>query len=317
MADPASYFCDDAAEARDRFLELCTRTGLSVASRPSQSTGLSCDFTRLGAPSADHLIVMASGAAGGAGFVNAGLCSALLGERLQRHLGRNVAILLVHAVNPDGAAWPGVGLSTMPAENTARPKDRTLWSDALLNAADARFHAHMRTRGILDSQDGPETGGPQPAWSLDDAAAVARAQMQQTRFILLLDFRTGLGGWADPNFVNTASPGDSAHARARRWYPDAGNGPLHDPASPQAAGLAAHVPEAAQAVLTVEFGTYRQAAALGTLTSSDAAFDPYPKSRDWRMRVWRHAEAAILQGIGACEEMAAAQPAARRQDSAS
>ncbi len=317
MADPANYFCDDVSEARDRFLDLCTRTGLSVTSIRSKTTSFFCDYARLGAPSADHIIVMASGAAGSAGFVNAGLCSALLGERLQRHLGRNVAILLIHAINPDGAAWTAAASKAAQAETVPAPPGGLPWSDDLLNAADARFRAHMKDKQRLETRGDAGAERAAPAWTPDDAATIAETQIGNARFAFFLDFRTGLGGWADPSFLNTATPRDTAYTRVRRWYPGAGDGPLYAPRSPQAAGLAAHLTEAEQAVLTVEFGTFRQAATFGTLTSSDAAFDPYPKSRDWRTRVWRHAEAAILQGIGACEEMAVAHPGSRRQKPAS
>jgi len=317
MAEPATYFCDDAAEARDRFLDLCTRTGLTVGSIPSRSTGFSCDFTRLGAPSATHLLVLASGAGGVAGFVHAGLCSALLGEQLQRHLGRNVAIVLVHAVNPKGPAWPAPGANRADLPNADDADDGAVWSDALLNAADARFRAHIRARDQSEAKEEAEAANSQTAWTADNAAVIARDQLQDARFALLLDFRTGLGGWADPTILNTAPPSDAAHARARRWYPSAVSGPLHTPGAPQGAGLAAFLSETQHVAATVEFGTFRQAAALGRLTSSGAGFDPYPKSRDWRTRVWNHSERIILQAISACEEMIAAERPARKSSAPS
>ena len=308
MPEAASYFCDDVLEARDRFLDLCVRTGIPsrcFKAETKYGQTLSCDVARLGASSAPSLIVLATGAPGRGGFVNAGICTTLLGEHFQRNLSRNVSILMVHAINPDGPAWASTSKPSNPTRSNANGglEQPSSWSDDLLRAADERFKAHIGN--AAPSQDAPtqKNSVPSPAWSSEQAAKIIRGETEGAQFVLFLDFRTGLGTWAVSTFITPPVGHDPITTWIQRHFTSVETGLLQNPKAPAAAGLSTHLENVASFTMTIEFGTLHRTPAFGSMTSADAIPSHYPASTDWRNRVWGHAQDTLRSGIVACEEL--------------
>ncbi|WP_161973669.1 DUF2817 domain-containing protein [Hwanghaeella grinnelliae] len=318
MSDQSSCFCDDPTEARDRFLAECLKAGLSPLSLPARTEmagGLFCDAVKLGAPSAHSTIVLCSGAAGFSGMVNAGICAGLLNNRIQRHLERQVAIVLVHAVNPLGPIWPKPPAAATPVlvDGDAISKAEASWTRELLSAVDRRFGTEMGA--TLNDEDG--TGDAKPAgaktpsaWTRQDLKRIAGEFLTDTQFVLAMDFRTGLGPWAVPTLRNPDPPASAARGRARRWF-----GPLdgeETKASDQlgaadqagSGGLAGYAADAETVSMIVDFGTFPGTGLVSTVTGRQQTNQVYPAQRDWREKVFAQADAIIMRAIEAAEEMA-------------
>lgn len=326
MEDHASCFCDDPAEARDRFLAECLKAGLAPLTLPSRAIqppggkgDLYCDAVRLGAPTAHSTVVLCSGANGQASLVHAGICSGLLRNRVQRHLERPVSIVLVHAVNPNGAVWPRPPAEAAPilVDGDAISKAEANWTRELLTAVDRRFGTELGNT----MEGGPEAKTEEPpvpgtstgtasAWSREDLKRIAAEFLPETQFVLCLDFRTGIGGWAVPSIRNPDPPAGTARGRARRWF-----GPLdgEDPGPSDeketsdrsgSGGLAGLAEDAETVSMIVEFGTFPGTGLVNTVTGRQQTSQVYPVQRDWREKVYAQAEAIVLRAIEAAEEMA-------------
>ena len=332
MNDHASCFCDDPAEARDRFLAECLKAGLAPMTLPARDGAggaLYCDVVRLGAPSAHSTIVLCSGAAGSAGLVNAGICAGLLENRLQRHLERPVSVVLVHAVNPDGPVWPKPPAKAAPVlvDGDAISKAEASWTSELLSAVDRRFGTELALTAegaAAPPEKGPATDEPRladpngakppSAWTRHDLERIAGEYLQESRFVLCLDFRTGLGQWAVPAFRSADPPASAARGRARRWF-----GPLEGEEAAKSAetgppafeadqagsgGLAGFAEDAESVSMIVDFGTFPGTGLVSTVTGRQQSRQDYPSQRDWREKVYAQADAIVMRSIKAAEEMA-------------
>lgn len=330
LDDPASCFCDDPAEARERFLAECLKTGLAPLTLPAQQAApagpvgsLACDAVRLGAPAAHSTIVVCGGAAGRSGLVHAGICTGLLANRVQRRLERPVSLVLVHALNPAGPIWPRPPAAAAPVlvDGDAISKAEATWTRELLTAVDRRFGTELGA--AIEGREGPDdptapVAEAPAAWTRRDLQRVAREFLSESQFVLCLDFRTGLGHWAVPAFRNPDPSASAARGRARRWF-----GPLDGEESKTAelgtadhagsGGIARYAEEAESVSMIVDFGTFPGTGLASTVGGRQQARQDYPSQRDWREKVYAQAEAIVMRAIQAAEEMA---DAARRLKSA-
>ncbi len=108
MTDPALPLT--YAECRARFRRAADRTGVAVAAHPIAARGpdgeqLAVDVAQLGAAQPRRALVVLSGVHGVEGFVNSALQADLLDRLDPATLSGDVAVVLVHAVNPWGMAW--------------------------------------------------------------------------------------------------------------------------------------------------------------------------------------------------------------------
>ena len=112
MPDATHSFSPDYFSARSRFRDRADACGCQLEAHPIDATGpnreiLSLDVARLGAAHPKRAIVVSSGLHGVEGFFG----SAVQVELLQHHLPvwmplpADMAIVLLHAVNPYGFAW--------------------------------------------------------------------------------------------------------------------------------------------------------------------------------------------------------------------
>lgn len=251
MLNVGNRFALTYAEARRKFRLATDLAGAPARTYRHPMTGpngqeMATDVTLLGDPKAKAVVVVTSGVHGPELFCGSGAQVDALLDLDVRRFG-DVALLLVHSVNPYGAAWLRRGnednidinrnfadfLKPRPVNEGYEeladafvPADA---SDAALKAGDARIRAYGEKHGqaalaIATSggqytrADGMFYGGTGPTWSRRTMEAiVADFGLRERRLVAALDFHTGAGpfGYCEPIYS-----GDPAHPgceRLQRW----------------------------------------------------------------------------------------------------
>jgi len=103
MSFEADYFA-----AVEGFRSAATKSGAVINSQVYPAAGpddrpLSVDVARIGNAGTDKILLHLSGVHGVEGFTGSAIQTAILREAFE--LPNNLAVLLVHAVNPYGFAW--------------------------------------------------------------------------------------------------------------------------------------------------------------------------------------------------------------------
>lgn len=239
------------ARARRKFQLAAELAGTPVRSYRHPMTGpdgedLATDVAWLGDPAARSVLVLTSGVHGPELFCGSACqVDALLG--LAPAAFGDVALLLVHAVNPYGTAWlrrtneDNIDINRnfvdfgrpLPAnEGYAELADAFVPTDgsaAAFTAADAHIKAYGAAHGEaalrIATSGGQYThpqgmfyGGTRPAWSRRTLEAViVDFHLRDRALVAAIDFHTGAGpfGYCEPIYS-----GDPAHpgcARLQRW----------------------------------------------------------------------------------------------------
>ena len=196
---------------------------------------LATDVYRLGSPSARRLLIINSATHGLEGLLGSATQLAFV-ERLVPP-GPDLAIVVIHAINPHGFAWrrrvthEGVDLNrnfidfgVPPPENPlyqrlAAEVDPDEWPDGPLPGQGTPVALRQAVHaGQYQNPKGSFFGGHAPTWSRRTLEAIYAAQGGAAETILLVDLHTGAGPWAATEcFV--AEPAASSIARA--WFPGA------------------------------------------------------------------------------------------------
>ena len=287
MPQPSSFFCEDDATARDLFLGLCTRSGIDLQSLAAGGGDVQdCAIARLGAPDADTAVVLATGAAGQAGLVNAAICAGAVAERLYSDLPRNTALLLFHAPVSTATPWPPVDVA-FTDKGTGADATPARWSSPLLNAADSRYRATDKTGDVPVPSIAAHAVAP-TVWSQRDVSETAKRHLRGYKRVRFIDFRTGQGAWAEAT-VTTRRGTDGRRLFHAETKPD----------EPAAAGLPVYAGPAEIGLTLVTYGTFPGTVPFAAITQGDAMPSRYPKAPDWRRHVWTHARSLIQASIAA------------------
>ncbi|GAA5236733.1 DUF2817 domain-containing protein [Verticiella sediminum] len=245
---PSSY-----ADARNRFLDAAQAAGAALFSQvlpgyegPS-AEALALDAAYLGAPRASRVLVMLSGTHGSEGYAASPLLSRFMSSGRARELPDDVAVLLVHAVNPYGFAHTlrtnenNVDLNRnfidfaagMPANPGYREVHALLCpedpSEIGRTAAKAALAAWVSERGttayfnaVFNGQyeypRGLMYGGGERQWSNLALEAVARRFLTQAERIAFIDWHTGLGEYGEPFFLCFNTPRGPEWERCCAWW---------------------------------------------------------------------------------------------------
>jgi hypothetical protein len=251
MNKVASYFSDSYAEAREKFLAAVDASGAKLLeSREHPKRGpdggrIYCDVARIGPGDAKSVLLLISSTHGIEGYCGSG---AHIGWLRNKHYYRDatpdVAVVIIHAVNPYGFAWG----RRVTEENVdlnrnfvdfAQPLPRNPDYEALaehinprdftpeaIAAADAAIALHyglpnadFLPRAIHGGQyvndKGTYFGGFAPTWARQNFEAVARRHLAHATDLCVIDYHTGLGplGHGDMIFGNSETTG-----MAREWF---------------------------------------------------------------------------------------------------
>src|SRR5262245_51861281 len=110
MTHVDEYFAADYAAARRRFQHFATAAGFTLQAhahelqRGPEGEVLATDVARRGPKDARFTLLLSSGTHGAEGFCGSGCQNALLDSGLLRALPADMAVVMVHAINPFGFA---------------------------------------------------------------------------------------------------------------------------------------------------------------------------------------------------------------------
>jgi hypothetical protein len=239
----------DFAEARARFLDAAAAAGAPVVHHPHPLAGpggeaLATDVAVLGRPDAPARLLVMSGTHGVEGFAGSACQEAWLARRAA--LPADLAVVLVHAINPYGFAWirrvnednvdlnrncidfgapvpanPGyddLADALVPQRWDATTQERT--AAVLLEYASEHGFDGLQAAvsvGQYRHPDGVFYGGDRPVWSQRTLEAIVREQLGGAARVGVLDLHTGLGPFGVGELIGS-HPDPAGRARLSAWY---------------------------------------------------------------------------------------------------
>ena len=290
------YFSATYAEARAGFLESCQALDLAVEHHAHPQRGregeeLATDVARIGPADASHVFITMSATHGVEGFCGSGIQTGALRSGLYDDLPGNVAVVLVHAINPWGFSWlrrvthENVDLNRNHLDHGAgypvnegyeRLRDAICprqWSAEAQAATRATFEAYAREHGAMALQAaisggqysdprGLFFGGNALTWSARTLAAVISRHAGNARHVGFVDYHTGLGPYGYGERISVHPTDDPGHGRLQAWLGADEITSTDDGTSASAAltgvnrlCVAGAAPRASLTMLTLEFGT--------------------------------------------------------------
>ena len=243
----------DYVEARGRFLDAAREADVPVVHHRHPFTGpggeaLATDVAVVGAPDAPNRLLVMSGTHGVEGFVGS-MCQT---EWLARACGvpDDLAVVLVHAINPFGFAWirrvnednvdlnrncidfggalpenPGYDrLASALVPSTWDEKTQEATTGELLEyATEHGFDALQDavSRGQYRHENGVYFGGRRPVWSRETLETIARDVLTGATRTGIIDLHTGLGPFGVGELI-ASHPDPAGKDRLASWYGDGG-----------------------------------------------------------------------------------------------
>jgi hypothetical protein len=240
------------ARQRERFLHAATAAGATLASYehpmrgPSGET-LATDVAWLGAPGARRVLVAISGTHGVEGYYGSACQTAWLDDLGSRDRPEDVAVMMVHLINPWGTAW----VRRVNEDNVDLNRNYLDFSAALpvneryeaihaiytcrdidgpgRQRADAQLAGHLRSMGWPEYQaivgagqyahaDGLFYGGTQATWSNATLRAIVERFLTPAQVAIAFDLHTGAGAFGHPMLMAVAQSRYPALADAQMLY---------------------------------------------------------------------------------------------------
>nr|WP_110376845.1 DUF2817 domain-containing protein [Chelatococcus asaccharovorans] len=246
------YFSKDYSEARQRFRAAAEARQAAIAPYDNPSRGpageaLFTDAARLGPASARRVLILESGLHGVEGYAGSAIQLAAL-DRIDLPADGDVALLLVHAINPWGFAsnrrfnednidlnrhfidWDNPGDLDNPGyrdiADIVIPAD---FSEEALAASDAKLEAYRLEKGEqalrsaikLGQYSHPEGlyyGGLTPSWSARTVQRIAEEHLHAAEICGLIDVHTGLGPFGFGECLSGMAPDSAEGKRCSAWY---------------------------------------------------------------------------------------------------
>lgn len=295
VTKPAACFPTDYASARAAFLRACGEAGAVCTAIAHPQAGpdgapLFLDVARLGPERARRVLFLASGTHGVEGFCGSGIQHFLLRDGVAARVPDDVALVLLHAVNPFGFAWlrrvneDNVDLNrnfldhasphpeNADYDGLAAALNPTVLDEGTLAASLAALQRFQQERGATAAYralsggqyghpQGVQYGGREPVWSNRTLRAVWAQHAAEAEVTAFLDLHSGLGPRGVGLLLQTAAEQSVAARLAHAWWPDVIRS---EPASGSDAALVsgllgpafvAAFPRAAALGIVVEFGT--------------------------------------------------------------
>lgn len=249
------YFSDSYREGREKFLTACRQAGLAVHSHTHPTLegpsgeDLCMDTVWIGPAGAARVLIFSCGTHGLEAAAGSATMLRWLDMNGSGKLPDDMAVLLVHAVNPYGWAWAQRGnedgidlnrnfltfvppLPANPAYDDIHPlllkagvneqgldafasSFQELTADKGLNYALTGI-----TSGQYDYPDGLSFGGNAQSWSCQTLYQVARTHLSRARKILHIDWHTGIGAYGKAHFILDEPKGSPAYGLLSSWWPD-------------------------------------------------------------------------------------------------
>ena len=242
-ADTSLPFVLDYATMRQRFLSAARAAGAALSEHIHPLHGpdgkpIATDVALIGQADSPKLMVMISGTHGVEGAYGSACQTAWLGQKAKWALPEDIAVLMIHLINPWGTAWSrrvnedNVDLNRNFIDWTAKPPENPAYADmhpALVVAAwdgperiaaDEALAELTKAKGqtavslIIEAgqyafADGLFYGGNAPVWSNRVLTAVLEEFGQKAGQVIVFDLHTGAGPYGYPALLSV-SPVDHA-----------------------------------------------------------------------------------------------------------
>jgi hypothetical protein len=288
------YFSDNYDSAHQKFVQAADHAqGLRETipnPRTSPSSGkLVTEVAWFGPRTAERVLMVQSGTHGAEGLCGSGCQVGWLETGGAKTLPPNTAVLMVHLINPFGAAWTqqeteeGVNLNRNFMD-FSKPLPKSPLYDEIHEAltcpdtSGARYDAaqsllkDFRARngqigyqkaifgGQYRHPKGMNFGGTEPTWSNRTFVGILKKYLSNARRVIFLDYHTGLGPYAYASLITFCSPNAPLFKRATEWF-----GPtimaVQGDETAAVAGLTSNaildtLAKAEVTPVTVEYGTY-------------------------------------------------------------
>lgn len=250
MIPPAA----DLATSRARLLAAAEEAGATLVAYRHPRPGpdgevLTTDTARFGAPigEARAVVLVSSGLHGVEGHAGSGVQQLLLGSGRLAALPADVAVVLVHAVNPYGFAWSrrvdheNIDVNRNFVDYTALPEnprygdvdailnpteidldDRSFLGDLLAFWAEVGDDVAFRTisGGQYSHPRGVQFGGQGASWSRRTLEQIWACELEGAAEAVALDVHTGLGPLGRLTVFQTADPDEAAADAGAAWFPE-------------------------------------------------------------------------------------------------
>ena len=309
-----SYFSDDYAEARIKFLDaaLSTRASLSTYQNTA-AEGLFTDVASLNTEGAEFLLVIASGTHGIEGFAGSAIQNGLLRSGVLDDLPPKVGVVLVHAINPYGFTQlrrtdeQNIDVNrnfvdhSQPCplndgyaalEDIIAPPVLSVWEDTKAKITIWRFRMlhgkralqHAVSAGQYAFRHGLFFGGNEASWSNQSFHQIVADHFSHSRQLILLDIHTGLGPFGNAQIISNESPTSSSFKRATQiWGEDFDVASTIDDvgysvqlSATLKSALPRMIPDTRVTAVTLELGTYSSADVFWALRKENWAHHHSP-----------------------------------------
>lgn len=290
----------DYHRARSAFLDAATGAGATVTSHAHPDRGpdgaaLATDVAVLGSPNARHRLLVISGTHGVEGFAGSLCQTAWLRDGVE--LAADLAVVIVHAINPYGFAWirrvnednvdlnrncidfggqlpANVGYDALADALVPEHWDdttRASTAEQLLEFAGRNGFDGLQAAvsgGQYRHPRGIFYGGQQPVWSQRTLQTIVRTHLGDATRVAILDLHTGLGEFAHGELI-ASHPDAAGRARLDEMFddytiPSDGNSVSADVHGDVLDGMESWLPGVDVAGVAIEWGT------VDIVTVSDA-----------------------------------------------
>lgn len=291
----SSYFSQDYAEARERFIGASTTASAAMSSYHCPSSGpdgevLTTDVAWIGDPNAERVLVTISATHGAEGFCGSGVQIGWLDSGLYKEMPEGVALLQIHAINPHGFAWlrrvteDNIDLNRNFVDHQAPYPENpaydelaeiicpATWDDATISDTHRVLKGYAENHGEKALQaaisggqyshaDGLFFGGNKIAWSHKILMEVFDDKLSKAKQVAVIDYHTGLGPRGHGERICCHKPGSNDLKRATEWYDEDVTSPYLGTSSSvelngvNVFGMERSLAEAELTVIALEYGT--------------------------------------------------------------
>jgi len=248
-------FSASYSEGRQKFLMSCRNNGFALSSyhHPSlkgpSGEDLAIDAAWLGPENASRVVIFSCGTHGLEAAPGAATMLHWLETGGPSRLPGDMAVLLIHAINPFGWAWAhrinedGIDLNRNFADrDNAQPSniaykdihhllmDASMDEDGLGRFVQG-FHELAALKGMntaltgitsgqYDFPDGLSFGGEALSWSGEVLFQIARDHLSKAEKIAHIDWHTGIGEYGQAHFILDEPKASESYAVLSSWWPD-------------------------------------------------------------------------------------------------
>lgn len=245
------FFSASVPEAERKFLEACKQAGATSEFIPYPAKGLDDEdlhvgICHAGSESAKNILFIVSATHGVEGFAGAALQTGLLRNFKSLNLDADTALVMVHMINPWGAAWSRRETEeNIDLFRNFHYCDKPIEPDPLYDEIDdamdlahwpkrsekqrakveqeifAKYGSDRVVAAIRRGQHHRPKGmtyhGKGPCWNKRTLDSIVSKYLNRARLITVMDVHTGFGDYGTGMVIVYDKPGSEKHRRISSW----------------------------------------------------------------------------------------------------